>query len=442
VTRPTVRGRIRPAAAAGRTAFYRLRPVNATEESGSVTEGPAEWDGSRRVSEARSRAEQRLRRQRGTLRPLGWAVVVVVAAGALSGHPSPGLHGKAIGVTLALCVFIGTLAFAVRDRFAELDHRVQSAVIAAMGAAAVALEALQPRGATELAGGAAVWMAVARLPLAAGIALGAAVTIALAVATALTGGSSSAVLATTLLCALLGLVAYFLKQARENQDRAEELLAQLEDAREEQARAAAIAERGRIASELHDVLAHSLSGAAIQLQGARMLAEREQAEPRMRAAIDRASELVKDGLANARQAVGMLRGDDLPNVAQLEALIQGFKADMNLDVTLRVDGSRRPLPEDASLALYRGAQEALTNVARYAPGARTVVVLSYETDHATLSVEDHLPVPAAATTDRGLIGVGGGRGLAGMRERVERAGGTMHAGPTEQGWRVELDVPA
>ena len=80
--------------------------------------------------------------------------------------------------------------------------------------------------------------------------------------------------------------------------RTELLLAQLEDAREEQTRAAAIAERSRIASELHDVLAHSLSGAAIQLQGARKLAEREQRERRRcAAAIDRAGELVKDGLA-------------------------------------------------------------------------------------------------------------------------------------------------
>ena len=151
------------------------------------------------------------------------------------------------------------------------------------------------------------------------------------------------------------------------------LLAQLEDAREEQTRAAAIAERGRIASELHDVLAHSLSGAAIQLQGARLLAEREQATTKMREAIDRAGELVKDGLADARQAVGALRGERLPGVNELGALIDGFSADMGLEVTLRVEGSARTLPADAGLALYRGAQEALTNVARYAPGASTTV---------------------------------------------------------------------
>jgi signal transduction histidine kinase len=119
-------------------------------------------------------------------------------------------------------------------------------------------------------------MAVARLPLPLGIALGTGITVALDLAEALSGSSTTVVLATTLLSALLGLVAYFLKQSRASQDRTEQLLAQLEDARDEQTRAAAIAERSRIASELHDVLAHSLSGAAIQLQGARKLAEREQ----------------------------------------------------------------------------------------------------------------------------------------------------------------------
>ena len=398
---------------------------------------------SRRLAEAGERAEQRLRRQRNTLRPLGWAVIVAVAAGAISGHPAPGLDGKAIGVTIALCAFAGTLALAIRARFTERSDGLQAAMIAVMGAAGVALVALQPQGATELAGGAAVWMAVARLPLLLGVPLGAVITVGQDVAAALSASSATAVLATTLLSALLGLVAYFLKQARASQDRTELLLAQLQDAREEQTRAAAIAERGRIASELHDVLAHALSGAAIQLQGARKLGEREQATPQLRAAIDRASELVKDGLANARQAVGALRGEELPGIAQLESLISGYRDDMNADVTLAIEGSARALPADASLALYRGAQEALTNIARYAPGATTSVVLRYDSDRTTLSVEDRLSAPRSASpADGGLKGVGGGRGLAGMRERLERAGGSMRAGPTEQGWRVDLEVPA
>ena len=94
-----------------------------------------------------------------------------------------------------------------------------------MGAAGVALVALQPRGATVLAGGAAVWMAVARLPLPLGFSVGGAVTVGLALAAALAGSSAAAVVAGTLLCVLLGLVAYFIKQARMSQDTTELLLA-------------------------------------------------------------------------------------------------------------------------------------------------------------------------------------------------------------------------
>lgn len=411
----------------------------------SATERPASSGGaSERVAAAQSRAQQRLNRQRGTLRPLGWAVMLVVLVGALNANPTPGFHGKALGVTVALALFVATLALAITERFTRLAVELQTAVIALMGAASAALAALQPRGATELAGGAAVWMAVTRLPFAVGVALAALITVALDVATALAGNSSEAVLATTLLCALLGLMAYFVKQARASQDRTEMLMARLQDAREQQMTAAAIAERGRIAAELHDVLAHSLSGAAIQLQGARMLAERAHAEPRVRASIERATELVKDGLTNARQAVGALRGEALPTIAELDSLVAEFRMDMDLDATLRIEGVPRQLPANANLALYRGVQEALTNVARYAPGASTEVVVRYAANATTISVENQPPAPDASerATIAGLSGVGGGRGLAGMRERIEGVGGSMRAGPTENGWRVDLDVPA
>jgi len=342
-----------------------------------------------------------------------------------------------------MCVFAGALLLLIRDQLSERGIGVQAAVVAGMGGAGVALAALQPRGASELAGSAAIWMAVTRLPLPLAVVLGAGITAGLDLAAALTGGSSASVLAITLLGALVALIAYFLRQGRASQEQTELLLAQLEDAREQQLAAAAVAERGRIAGELHDVLAHSLSGAAIQLQGARKLAEREQASPQVRAAVDRAGELVRDGLANARQAVGALRGEELPGVSQLESLVATFRNDMHTDVTFEIEGKARPLPADASLALYRGAQEALTNVARYAPGASTTVRLDYGPDRVALSVEDRVAVPSVPGPEHdGLAGVGGGHGLDGMRERVERAGGSMHAGPTAAGgWRVELELP-
>jgi signal transduction histidine kinase len=190
------------------------------------------------------------------------------------------------------------------------------------------------------------------------------------------------------------------------------------------------------------VLAHSLSGAAIQLQGARMLADREQAGGEVSGAIDRASELVREGLSEARQAVGALRGEALPGVAQLETLVESYRRDMGLDITLTIDGGLPELAADAGLALYRGAQEALTNVARYAPGARTEVQLRRDGSRVILTVEDHVPATAAVSPRGGLPGVGGGRGLSAMHERVTRAGGRVSAGPIDSGWRVELEVPA
>ena len=412
-----------------------------SEESASLLETPTSGE-SVRVDEARSRATERLGRQRQSLRPLGFALIAVVVVSAANSRPAPGMRGRPLGVTLALCMFAGALLLLIRDLHSQRRIAIEAVVIAALGGAGVALAALQPRGGNALAGSAAIWMAVTRLPLPLAAALGGGITAGFDLAAALTGGSSASVLAITLLGALVALVAYFLRQGRASQQQTELLLAQLEDARGQQLAAAAVAERGRIAGELHDVLAHSLSGAAIQLQGARMLAERGQAEAELRAAIDRASELVKDGLANARQAVGALRGEELPGLSQLEALIAGFHDDMHLDVTLRIDGNAHTLPAEVSLALYRGAQEALTNVARYAPTATTTVLLRYDSTQTTLIVENRLAelVPAAAAQG-GLTGVGGGRGLAGMRERLERIGGNVEAGPTETGWRVQLDVP-
>lgn len=415
---------VRPVGA-GRTSFYRL----SVDASGSARE-----------TEARARAAQRLHRQREILRPLGLLVIVAVAIGAINGHPAPAVHGRGLAVVAALAVFAAALAFAVRARFLAQPMPAQATVIAAMGAAGVALVALQPRGATELAAGAAVWMAVARLPLAAGAGLATATTLGLGLAESLAGGSAAAVAAGLLLCALLALVAYFIRQARTSQETTELLLAQLEDAREQQLEAAALTERGRIAAELHDVLAHALSGAALQLQGARKLAQRDQATPEVRAAIDRAGELVRDGLAHARQAVGALRGDQPPGIHQLDSLVAGFKTDAGTDVKLSIEGTPRPLSTEASLALYRGAQEALTNVGRYASGAATNITLRYGNKRTTLTIEDSLndATPAAD----GLDGVGGGNGLRGLRERLEQVGGSLEAGPTDTGWRVRLEIPA
>ena len=335
---------------------------------------------SARVAQARSRARERGNAQRQALRPLGWAFIAIVVTASVQTHPTPGLQGAGLGVTLALAVYVAAVATAVTAGWARPGLAAQAVVIGLIGGSGVALAVLQPLGPVDLAAPVGAWFAAARLPPAPAAAAAGAITAALALAVGLTAAIQpvQSAITATLVCLLLAVIGQFLRRGRESQDRTELLMAQLQDAREGEAAAAALAERSRIAGELHDVLAHSLSGLAIQLQGARKLADREGASAVLRATIERSAELAKAGLADAKQAVGALRGDRLPTVDQLGALVEGFRRDTGAEATLRIDGASRPLPAEASLALFRGAHEALTNIARYAPGATTAVTVSYQ----------------------------------------------------------------
>jgi signal transduction histidine kinase len=431
--------------------------THASQPSGAPPPGDAQNPpASARVSAARSRARERVDRQRQLLRPLGWVLIAVVVTAGLNSHPAPGLSGTRLGVSLALAGFAVAVAAMVAVAWARRGHGFQVLLIGLIGGCGVALAALQPNGPYEIAAGVGVWVAAVRLPLRAAITATVLITAALGVTIMLTQqqGAKSAI-AAILLCLLLAVTGQFIQRGWDSQERTELLMAQLQDAREAEAAAAALAERGRIAGELHDVLAHALSGLAIQLQGARKLADREAASDALRGALERSAGLAKEGLADARQAVGALRGDRLPTVDQVGALVEDFRRDTGAEATLRIDGTPRPLPADASLALFRGAQEALTNVTRYAPGTSVAVTVRYAPDRAILAVEDHAspgtrdvpeasgdPSPgAAATPDPLLAEAGGGHGLMAMRERAARAGGSARAGPTADGWLVEVEVP-
>ncbi len=422
---------------------------------GTVRPGPASAaagagePASARVAQARSRARERGDRQRQALRPLGLVFLAVVVTASVQTHPAPALRGAGLGVALVLAVYAAAAAAAISVGWARRGLAAQAVVIGLIGGAGVALAVLQPHGPVELAASLGVWIAAVRLPPAPAAVAAGAITAALALAVGLTEHPpvQSAITA-TLVCLLLAVTGQFIRRGRDSQDRTELLLAQLQDARAGEAAAAALAERSRIAGELHDVLAHSLSGLAIQLQGARKLADREGVSSGLRATIERSAELAKAGLADARQAVSALRGERLPTLDQLGALVDGFRRDTGADATLRIDGTSRPLPAEASLALFRGAQEALTNIARYAPGATTAITVSYQADRTLVTVEDHTRLSGtspALAAERGspvLADAGGGHGLTAMRERARQAGGTARAGPTPGGWLVELEVPA
>ena len=308
--------------------------------------------------------------------------------------------------------------------------------LAVLGASSIAIVVLQPNGVSELPGSAVVFIAGVSLSPAFAVAVGAAVTAGVAIAVGLAGGSSADIAASALLCAVLGITGALLRRYRLSQEATELLLARLEDARDDQARAAAAEERASIARELHDVLAHSLSGLSIQLEMVRKIAGKEDAPADLRAAIDGAADLAKQGLAEARDAVGALRRDDRLGVDQLPGLVAHFRRDFNLAVDYTVAGTPRPVAPDLGLALYRVTREALTNVARHAEGATTHVELSFDEAEVRLVVTDSGGAQSA------LAAEGSGWGLAGVRERIKRLGGDLAAGPSESGWSVVVSAPA
>jgi signal transduction histidine kinase len=221
-------------------------------------------------------------------------------------------------------------------------------------------------------------------------------------------------------------------------DQAERLLIELEGTRAAQAQAAGLAERQRLAREMHDVLAHSLSGLMLQLEGARMLAAEDPSDPRLPGIIERAHHLGKSGLEEARRAIGMLRDDELPGPERLASLAAQFHEVTGIPCQFTLSGQAYELPSEARLAVYRVAQEALTNITKHACPERVEMHLGYEPRRTRLTVENFAmnnePPPAASD--------GPGYGLTGMRERAELLGGELTTAMTRGGFRVELRVPA
>jgi signal transduction histidine kinase len=226
------------------------------------------------------------------------------------------------------------------------------------------------------------------------------------------------------------------RRLRSANQQAESLLAELERTRAAEARAAGLAERHRLAREMHDVLAHSLAGLMLQLEGARMLVAEDPGDARLPEAIERAHHLGNSGLEEASRAIGMLRGEELPGPERLADLSARFSQDRGVPCRFTVSGAPRALSSEARLAVYRVAQEALTNITKHASPERVEVALRYEPGLTRVTVEDHSDAGVAAP-----LASAGGYGLTGMRERAELLGGELTAAPTDTGFRVELRVP-
>lgn len=231
------------------------------------------------------------------------------------------------------------------------------------------------------------------------------------------------------------LVGTMLRREREQREELARLMADLADSRRAERAAIVVAERARLAQDLHDVLAHTLSGLALQLEGANLLATTTPADPRLVDTVKRAHQLSKSGLTEAKRAVGALRGDELPGPEQIADLVAEHRLASRGSAAFGETGSPVALSSEAGLALYRAAQEALSNVRKHAGNADVDVRLVWADHQVELTIAD--------TGDGPVVSLGGsGYGLSGMAERVHAVGGSMDsAALTGKGFRVHVTVP-
>jgi signal transduction histidine kinase len=214
-----------------------------------------------------------------------------------------------------------------------------------------------------------------------------------------------------------------------------------EEAHEAEAQRAMAEERRRIAREMHDVVAHSVSVMVVQAGGARRIIDRDPDRAAQAAAqIEYAG---RAALVEMRRLLGLLHAGEgeagalapQPSLAELDALVERSRA-AGLPVEVKVLGERRALPAGIDLAAYRIVQEALTNTLKHAGAAPTEVHLRWGEDELELEILDR----GGAGTARN--GSGGGHGLVGMAERVRLYGGELEAGPRPGGgFRVRARLP-
>jgi signal transduction histidine kinase len=211
-----------------------------------------------------------------------------------------------------------------------------------------------------------------------------------------------------------------------------------ETRQQQEAERAVERERTRIARELHDVIAHSVSVMVVQASAAENVLDTDPAGAR--AALGHVQAAGREALEEMRLLLGVLHQDGeaggrapVPSLSRLDALVEPVRRS-GLQVELEVRGIEDRLPPSVDVAAYRVVQEALTNALRYAPDAQVRVLVDIQP--AAVQVEVH---------DDGTGGVrtaGTGHGLLGLRERISLHGGTLHAGPApEGGFTVRAQVP-
>jgi signal transduction histidine kinase len=205
---------------------------------------------------------------------------------------------------------------------------------------------------------------------------------------------------------------------------------------ERERRLAAAEERTRIARDLHDSAGHAINVILVQAGAARLLQEQDLA--RSREALETIEEVARDTLGEIDQLVRALRENGSPEgvepppgLAALGALAERYRAS-GLAVTVRTDGSRRPLAPGIDQAAYRILQEALTNAARHGRGSAEVEI-DFGPSVLEITVTNPMPPGSAARE--------GGHGLVGMRERAHLLGGSVEAGMSNGAFQIRARLP-
>lgn len=382
---------------------------------------------------------------RGRTRAL-WVGLRLAALGALvygiaAGSPGVGLHGLPLVVLVLVIVAAGAWLGWLAAVLAGAGPAVHTAALATLVISGALLAGMGASGYALGLCGAGVFMAVLGLPAARAVGLCLA-GVAAIFGSGLAGGQPAGRLgAYTVILTGIMLGAFNRRQYFARLEQAESLITQTRRTQAEQARAAALSERARLAREIHDVLAHSLGALAVQLEAADALLAAGRDPERAHRHVIRARGLAVGGLAETRRAIGALRGEALPLTGQLAALSRDHQAGTGTATALRVSGTPRRLPPDAELTAFRTAQEAPSNARKHAPDAPVSIDLEYQPDALLLAITDRGPADGAAAPAE-LAGSGGGYGLAGLAERAALIGGVLTAGAEDAGWAVRLRLPA
>lgn len=370
---------------------------------------------------------------RAWLIPLALTAIVGIVAGVLvAGLPA----GPAGATTVALLLAAATLsALALSQRIRDL--RVIVPALVGVGLCGAALD-WQADGPGFIAGYVSLVGLALRTPrLVAGLAGIPVVGAIAAEETYQSPNPANTILTVLFASGMLFAISAFAAASLEARRHTEALLAQEAATSEARQRAAALAERSRLARDLHDVLAHSLSALAVQLEGIRLTAIGIGAGTALVEQVSSARQLTRIGMLDARRALQLLREGEAPGPAGLPGLVSETSALLGIPVTLEVLGVPCPVGSGAGLTLYRVVQEALTNVAKHAGrGAKATVCVSWAPDGVEVSIVDS----GGDGVDASLPS--SGCGLAGMIERVTLIGGRLRAGPSDGGFTVHLWLPA